>query len=780
MSASNVNLLDTNVSNFVSAKLSGKNYDVWKSQMLCMLVCNNMGGIVDSASASASPRNLNTDIVGQYDSLARGWILGSLGEDILPLVHNLSSAKDVWKELKLMYDPQIWLQKDTEKEVHRDLVSAETYTVKEGSNSIELMVDQDILPTETGTKSENKSERLPKLEDMKGPLYEATKTGDWSKAEPILKKYKELVTEAIYSDGSTLLHVAVSVGHKDFVKQLLWYMNDEQLLQQRDSDGSTSLHIAAFVGNTDVADLLVKRNKMLLWVRNDRGLDPLQKAYEYMHLDTIACLLKAIKETEDQSLLSPTAGVPADLIELAIYSKQYSYALKLVQNFPKSASRSDKVLMALAKNFPSGLDYWETLVHPPSLRNILRRLSKTMLLNLDLLGFPVFVMTKVNESLHNKAIRPLVYKLVILTVPAMLVSAFGFIWLLILIACFPFQLLYYLLCKTGILAVAPIKRIVNKKKDFDEASRVLCNVIEHTDNSDHFDQPILEAACRNAYLVVQMILDRSIGAINSIDKNGHDFILLAILNRSEKVYNLIYDNWERKNMYRTYKDSSQNNILHLVGKLAPSSVLNQRTGAALQLQRELQWREEVKKFVYPPYTTQENILKETPDMVFIREHKELVKEGEQWMKTTAESCSITAALITTIVFAAAITVPGGSNQDTGTPLFKKETAFIIFAISDAISLFASSTALLVFLSILTTRFAEKDFLVSLPRRLFIGLLSLLVSTTTMMIAFSATVYIVFCDKKPWMLLPIASNNWIGFYPDCFLCYPTIPPYGGSF
>ncbi|PWA71358.1 Ankyrin repeat-containing protein [Artemisia annua] len=117
----------------------------------------------------------------------------------------------------------------------------------------------------------------------------------------------------------------------------------------------------------------------------------------------------------------------------------------------------------------------------------------------------------------------------------------------------------------------------------------------------------------------------------------------------------------------------------------------------------------------------ENIYMETPNMVFTKHHKDLVKEGEQWMKTTAESCSITAALIVTIVFAAAITVLGGSNQETGIPVFEKEVAFVIFAVSDAISLFTAATALLVFLSILTTRFAEKDFLVSLPRRLIIGL-----------------------------------------------------------
>uniref|UniRef100_A0A251TS25 Putative ankyrin repeat-containing domain, PGG domain protein n=1 Tax=Helianthus annuus TaxID=4232 RepID=A0A251TS25_HELAN len=264
-------------------------------------------------------------------------------------------------------------------------------------------------------------------------------------------------------------------------------------------------------------------------------------------------------------------------------------------------------------------------------------------------------------------------------VPCMLASAFAFICLLVLIVCFPFLLLYYLLWKSAnILAFPPIKNIENKITELEEAKKFLkhlCDEIDKTNNSrtHHpcYTRPILEAACQNAYDVVEEILSRSPEAIQSKDTRGYDIIQLAIINRSAKIYNLIYDVDERKNLHKMYKDSSKNNMLHLAGRLAPSSVLNQRTGAALQLQLELQWREEVKKLVIPTYICEENIFKETPDMVFTREHKDLVKEGEQWMKTTAESCSITAALITTIVFAAAITVPGGNNQEKGTPLVQK-------------------------------------------------------------------------------------------------------------
>ncbi|KAM0031215.1 putative ankyrin repeat-containing domain, PGG domain, ankyrin repeat-containing domain superfamily [Helianthus debilis subsp. tardiflorus] len=576
-------------------------------------------------------------------------------------------------------------------------------------------------------------------------LLPITFEGNWSKAESMLKENKRYVEAEINEDGSTMLHYAVGIGRNDFVKKLFSYLNDKQVLQQRSTDGSTALHIAAIAGNKDAAELLVKKNKELLRIKDHNGKEPLYKAYEHMHLDTIGFLLNAVNDDANVELQSsPTGSVhPDDEI-------------------------GDDVLVAIAKNFPSGLDDWETLIYPCML-----------LVSGSYFGSGNYY------TLSSKENSIVIHTDYILLIPkvllASLASAFMFICLLILLICYIFARLYFIFWKGAkILSckIPPIKHIENKKKEWDEANEVLHMVCFYIDKVEYsgshhpyYTQPILEAACHNAYEVVNRILFSSPEAIQSTDKNGYDIIQLAIINRSEKIYNLIYDIGERKNVYRTCKDSSENNIMHLAGKLAPSSVLNRRTGAALQLQRELQWLQEVEKFVFPSFITQENISKETPNMVFTREHKDLVKEGEQWMKTTAESCSITAALIITIVFAAAITVPGGSNQEKGTPLFQSHPAFIIFAIADAISLFASSTSLLVFLSILTTRFAEKDFLVSLPRRLFIGVFSLLLSTTTMMVAFSATFFLVFCDNKLWMLAPICG---LAFIPIAFFVTLQFP------
>ncbi|PRQ53106.1 putative PGG domain-containing protein [Rosa chinensis] len=121
------------------------------------------------------------------------------------------------------------------------------------------------------------------------------------------------------------------------------------------------------------------------------------------------------------------------------------------------------------------------------------------------------------------------------------------------------------------------------------------------------------------------------------------------------------------------------------------------------------------------------------------------------------------------MFAAAFTVPGGNNQDTGAPMFLKAKAFLIFIISDAISLFSSTTSVMIFLGILTSRYKEDDFLKSLPTKMILGLFTLFLSIATMMITFSAALYIML-QGKSWVIIPtillssvpITSFVWMQF------------------
>ncbi|GJW01967.1 inositol transporter 1-like protein isoform X1, partial [Tanacetum coccineum] len=127
------------------------------------------------------------------------------------------------------------------------------------------------------------------------------------------------------------------------------------------------------------------------------------------------------------------------------------------------------------------------------------------------------------------------------------------------------------------------------------------------------------------------------------------------------------------------------------GGLVSTNVLMITGGQFLTYLVNLGFTQEVEKFMERIQHTELNIDNETPGMIFAREDADLVKEGEKWLKAMAESCIITAAVIVTIVFAAANTVPDGSNQETDIPLFRNQIAFNVFAIS----LFSAATSLLV-------------------------------------------------------------------------------------
>ncbi|KAJ6699859.1 PROTEIN ACCELERATED CELL DEATH 6-LIKE [Salix purpurea] len=118
--------------------------------------------------------------------------------------------------------------------------------------------------------------------------------------------------------------------------------------------------------------------------------------------------------------------------------------------------------------------------------------------------------------------------------------------------------------------------------------------------------------------------------IFKVDQNTYTIFHIAILNRHEDIFRIIYQIGSIKNLITTYKDKEGNNMLHLAAKLVESpSRLNVIPGAALQLQRELLWFEEVKKVVQPRHIEEKNTHGKTPGALFIEQHKEMMKEGEQ-------------------------------------------------------------------------------------------------------------------------------------------------------
>ncbi|KAI7981878.1 Ankyrin repeat-containing protein ITN1 [Camellia lanceoleosa] len=285
--------------------------------------------------------------------------------------------------------------------------------------------------------------------------------------------------------------------------------------------------------------------------------------------------------------------------------------------------------------------------------------------------------------------------------------------------------------------------------------------------------PLLVAAKLGIHEIIEEIVNSFPRAILAKDSEDRNIFQLVVLKRHENVFNLLYQMGEYKQYITQLVDDKGNTLLHLVGNKAPIEKLNVVPGAALQMQRELQWFKEVEKFVNPSYKEMQNADGHTPSTVFTDKHKDLVVEGEKWMKNRATSCTIAATLITAMVFAAAITVPGGNNNTSGLPIFSAEKAFIVFVVSDAIALFMSTTSLLIFLSILTSRYAEDDFLYILPHRLIVGFVTLFLSITAMIAAFSSILCLMLDDKNSWLLSLIVMSACLPISSFMLLQFPLL-------
>ncbi|KAI3912776.1 hypothetical protein MKW98_005696 [Papaver atlanticum] len=267
------------------------------------------------------------------------------------------------------------------------------------------------------------------------------------------------------------------------------------------------------------------------------------------------------------------------------------------------------------------------------------------------------------------------------------------------------------------------------------------------------DKAIHLATINGIVEVFDNLLDSNPYLVRFKDDDGRGLFQIAVMYRQVNIFQYICQ-MRHKNMSAAVLDNNRNNILHCVASLSPSRQLDRVTGAALQMQREIQWFLELEKVVQPRYREMENADKEKPKALFSREHKNLMKEGEMWMKETSSACMIVSTLIATIMFAAAFTLPGGNDQNTGYPMFSKSRTFIVFIVCDAVSLFASCTSVMTFFTILTARYAENDFLVSLPRKLILGLFSLFISIATMMATFAATLVLILSKHASWIYIPV--------------------------
>ncbi|KAK8630687.1 hypothetical protein V6N13_079468 [Hibiscus sabdariffa] len=276
---------------------------------------------------------------------------------------------------------------------------------------------------------------------------------------------------------------------------------------------------------------------------------------------------------------------------------------------------------------------------------------------------------------------------------------------------------------------------------------------EKTKEAAKRETPILIAAKSGITEMVDEILQRFPVAIHETNTEKKNVVLLAVENRQPHVYELLLKKNIMKDSVFRAVDHNGNSALHLAAMLGdhrPWLI----PGAALQMQWEIKWYEFVKHSMPVHFFPRYNKDNKTPKDIFTETHKQLVDKGGAWLTNTSESCSVVAALIATVAFATSTTVPGGVKSESGTPTLENHPAFDVFAISSLITLCFSVTAVVMFLSILTSRYQEMDFRIDLPRKLLLGLTSLFVSIASVLVSFCAGHFFILKDKLKYAAFPV--------------------------
>ncbi|XP_054800390.1 protein ACCELERATED CELL DEATH 6-like [Prosopis cineraria] len=268
-------------------------------------------------------------------------------------------------------------------------------------------------------------------------------------------------------------------------------------------------------------------------------------------------------------------------------------------------------------------------------------------------------------------------------------------------------------------------------------------------NKRERQESALFIAAKNGVLeIVMKILKDKPEAIVVYKTNsiGQNILHVAVINRQihvlEYLMRQIKENLQEKLLRGV--DSEGNTILHLAARLSHYMPMHV-TGAAVHMQWEVKWFRYMNKKVPHKMQFLRNRSQQTPADIFATDHKDLIKEGVEWLKSTSESCSVVAALIAGVAFTTAITIPGGTEQVTGKPYLERHPAFKLFASTSLFAFCCSITSLILFLSILTSRQQPRDFHKDLPFKLLLGLSFLFMSIVSISVSFSAAFFFLLKD-----------------------------------
>ncbi|KAA8542490.1 hypothetical protein F0562_023637 [Nyssa sinensis] len=563
-----------NVGNFVSVKLTTANYLMWEAQMLSLILSQNLQGFIDGQN-EAPPQNitvqphdgseLNAEIENpeyqawtRTDWLLKGWIIGSLSEEVLGLVvmsdWKSDTARVVWDRLAIAFAP------------HSD---------QKPKPEIQ---SQTVEKTKTeGQGFEFRTEQKTKLEEL----------------------LDELRSEQRFS----------------VMKNLVESMSKQELAFQVERTGFTALHEIAVVGSVQIAKLLVKKAPLLPNIKTSEGSLPLHVAAGCRHREMTSYLMEVAKDEKKTKPFEGQSGVA--LMSAVLEAKFYGVSVKL-EDLPNHLSEGDmedlpnhpgggdmekgvqiikgKVMLGAmgagldgledesVNRVNNGEEYDELDMISSSKEEVAKNnwISNDMKANsnvesfveesLDLLRIENISMRNMKEQVE---INPTIV----------------------------FQNLHGVVWKALEILVPWIKDIRHTKLMHREALQLmkyLCNQVKKEDVI-LLALPLLFGAQHGIHEVVEEVIKEisnfGMGkkTFEFVNKEKQNAFHLAVMYHREKVFKILYQYVQylptsvQKIGFSGLRDQNGNIVLHLAGNMARQDRLDLVSGGVLQMQRDLQW-----------------------------------------------------------------------------------------------------------------------------------------------------------------------------------------------
>ncbi|KAM0958615.1 hypothetical protein ACFX13_024524 [Malus domestica] len=716
--------------------LSHDNYEDWSFHFKTYLLAEDLWEVVEETSEPPRQEDGEAEFLVWRKNNAK--VLHAIhtccGDDTHFIIRGISSAKVAWDTLAEKLKPTDQALENTEDVplmAHEELNTG--LTRNEGNKCC-----MDLYLKNPKTNGDFND--FPHHQ----PLIDAVAKGDWSSAKKYLTMHPDAIRERGSLSGLTALHMAVSMGNEYMAKEVVGWMTKEDL-EIEDANGVTAIALATLIG-LEVARCIIEKNKRLLCIPcNLQNMIPLIMACHGGHWG-LARYLYSVTPLEALTSTQDNCRTGADLISHCFSSKELDIALDLIQRCPNLAFATNSTgktlleeLACMPSLFLSGtrLRFWQQWIYN---RIQIRHASEIRDVRID-------VQKQANDPVNDQ--KDLIIRSV-MALPRGLVSNLRKLF--------------------GIDHMYKMKQIHVQSL---EVLQGMCKMTEGVSlkqmQGSSVQTALFKAVEYGNDEFLRQLFTANILALGIYDENAKGMFQFSIECRQEKVYNFFHEFIQIMNVRTESRvDKFNNTLLHSAARLSPPAQLKHIQCAALQMQRELQWFKEVEKIVPSKFLEVVN----HPDGMtardlFTKNHKELAKEGERSMKATATSCTVVAALIVTIMFIAVFSVPGGSKA--GFPVFLNKRIFMVFIVADVFSLFSSTTSVLTFLGILNSRYAENDFLKSLPTKMMIGLFTLFSSIVAMMIAFSSTLFLML-EAKKWMVypmillasVPVVSFVWMQF------------------